>query len=73
MPETVCLALQDTSHLPIGTLILWIEREGTPVCREESKAPFFWISLIFDITVVAFAPFWELTVYLKRKSAIQEN
>ena len=46
-------------------------REGMLVRREVSNAPLVVISFTFEITVVRFAPLWELTVYASSKTVAE--
>ena len=63
--------LYDTSDLPVGAATDWNAREGILALRELSNAPLVVISFTFDITDVAFAPLWELTVYASSKTVAE--
>ena len=63
--------LYDTSDLPVGAVTDSNAREGMPVRREVSNAPLVVISFTFEITVVRFAPLWELTVYASSKTVAE--
>ena len=63
--------LYATSDLPVGAVADWNAREGTLVRREVSNAPLVVISFTFEITVVRFAPFWQLTVYASSKTVAE--
>ena len=63
--------LYDTSDLPVGAVTDSNAREGMLVRREVSNAPLVVISFTFEITVVRFAPLWELTVYASSKTVAE--
>ena len=63
--------LYATSDLPVGAVTDSNAREGMLVRREVSNAPLVVISFTFEITVVRFAPLWELTVYASSKTVAE--
>ena len=63
--------LYATSALPVGAVTDSNAREGMLVRREVSNAPLVVISFTFEITVVRFAPLWELTVYASSKTVAE--
>ena len=63
--------LYDASDLPVGAVTDSNAREGMLVRREVSNAPLVVISFTFEITVVRFAPLWQLTVYASSKTVAE--